>query len=209
MSKKRPKTLKLEFVGGPFFDFLGYFRGLFGRPPKRPFLRLFGDFGPGDSCKWRLESQSTTLFAFTLAMLFGDGYVLFDSLKLLGIVFYDGACSGLVSAPANTIMQQDNKATPGRSLNLVAFQTQTQNRPRFTYAISKAFWNAVPQIAWPLSFGATKSQRFKSQRLQDANAIKSQTLAFSKSQRFSATNALNPYILNHGEKVKSIAFGGS
>ena len=30
-------------------------------------------------------------------------------------------------------------------------------------------------------------QRFKSQRLQDANATKSQTLAFYESQRFSAT----------------------
>ena len=32
--------------------------------------------------------------------------------------------------------------------------------------------------AVPLSFSAPKSQRFKSQRLQDANATKSQTLAF-------------------------------
>ena len=37
-----------------FLDFFGYFSGLFCRPPKRPFLRLFCDFGlggPGDSCK--------------------------------------------------------------------------------------------------------------------------------------------------------------
>ena len=29
-----------------FFDFLGYFRELSGGPPRRPFLRLFCDFGP-------------------------------------------------------------------------------------------------------------------------------------------------------------------
>ena len=40
---------------------------------------------------------------------------------------------------------------------------------------------------WPLSFSAPKSQRFKSQRLQDANATKSQAPAFYRSQRFSAT----------------------
>ena len=42
------------------FDFFGYFRGLLCRPPKRLFLRLFCDFGPGgpgDSCKWSLGSQ--------------------------------------------------------------------------------------------------------------------------------------------------------
>ena len=44
-----------------------------------------------------------------------------------------------------------------------------------------------PKSHWSLSFGASKSQRFKSQRLQDANASKSQPLAFYKSQRFSAT----------------------
>ena len=44
-----------------------------------------------------------------------------------------------------------------------------------------------PKSHWPLSFSASKLQRFKSQRLQDANATKSQTLAFNKSQRFSAT----------------------
>ena len=45
-----------------FFDFFGYFRGLFCRPPKRLFSRLFWDFGPegpGDSCKWALGSQSS------------------------------------------------------------------------------------------------------------------------------------------------------
>ena len=45
---------------GVFFDFFGYFRGLFCGPPKRLFLRLFCDFGPGgpgDSCKWSLGSQ--------------------------------------------------------------------------------------------------------------------------------------------------------
>ena len=48
-----------------FFDFFGYFRGLFCGPPKRLFLRLFCDFGPGgpgDSCKWSLGSQDTAVF---------------------------------------------------------------------------------------------------------------------------------------------------
>ena len=43
------------------FRLFGYFLRLFSRPPKRPFLRLFCDLGPGgpgDSCKWRLGSQS-------------------------------------------------------------------------------------------------------------------------------------------------------
>ena len=49
------------------------------------------------------------------------------------------------------------------------------------------FGTQFPKSHWPLSFSAPKSQRFKSQRLQAANATKSQTLAFYKSQRFSAT----------------------
>ena len=85
--------------------------------------------------------------------------------------------------------------------------------PRFSYAISQiatlppvvalnrssksqiaaryaAFWHEFPKSHWPLSFSAPKSQRFKSQRLQDANSTKSQTLAFYESQRFSATKIL-------------------
>ena len=53
-----------------------------------------------------------------------------------------------------------------------------------------------PKSHWPLSFSDPKSQRFKSQRLQDANATKSQTLAFYKSQRFSATNKRFPHCVN-------------
>ena len=41
-----------------------------------------------------------------------------------------------------------------------------------------AFWHATPQIA----LDASKSQRFKSQRLRDANATKSQTLALYKNK---------------------------
>ena len=85
--------------------------------------------------------------------------------------------------------------------------------PRFTYAISKiatlppvvalnrssksqiaaryaAFWHAVSQIVLASSFSDPKSQRFKSQCLQDANATKSQTLAFYGSRRFGATKVL-------------------
>ena len=53
-----------------------------------------------------------------------------------------------------------------------------------------AFWHAIPQIALASFLSVPKSQRFKSQRLQDANATKSQTLAFYKSQRFSATKCM-------------------
>ena len=56
------KSQKIPKIGlfGVFFDFFGYFGGLFCGPPKRLFLRLFCDFGPGgpgDSCKWSLRSQ--------------------------------------------------------------------------------------------------------------------------------------------------------
>ena len=57
--KKSKNTPKIGLLG-VFFDFFGYFRGLFCGPPKTLFLRLFCDFGPGgpgDSCKWSLGSQ--------------------------------------------------------------------------------------------------------------------------------------------------------
>ena len=96
-------------------------------------------------------------------------------------------------------------------LPLVAFQTQTQNRsvlatqfpksqpcPRWYLYISALhrksqldtlrFGTQFSKSHWPLSLNDPKSQRFKSQRLQDANTTKSQTLAFYESQRFSATN---------------------
>ena len=63
--KNTRKSLKIP-IFGPFWvflDFFGYFLGLFCRPPERPFLRFFCDFGPGgpgDSCKWRLASQYYT-----------------------------------------------------------------------------------------------------------------------------------------------------
>ena len=57
--RKYPKKSKITqnwtFCG--IFDFFEYFRGLFCGPPKRLVLRLFCDFGPGDSCKWSLGSQ--------------------------------------------------------------------------------------------------------------------------------------------------------
>ena len=97
----------------------------------------------------------------------------------------------------------------------MAFQTQTQNRSVLSYAIAQiatlppvvalnrksklqivarysAFWHALPQIP-QIALASFQSQHFKSQRLQDANATKSQTLAFYKSQRFqrfSATKAV-------------------
>ena len=59
------------------------------------------------------------------------------------------------------------------------------------------FGMQLPKAHWPLSFCdpkiGPKSQRFTSQRLQDANATKSQTLAFYESQRFSATKILDKF----------------
>ena len=60
--KNTRKSLKIPIFGPfwAFLDFFRYFLGLFCRPPKRPFLRFFCDFGPGgprDSCKWRLGPQ--------------------------------------------------------------------------------------------------------------------------------------------------------
>ena len=72
VSKNTRRSLKIPIFGtfwgifSVFLDFFGYFLRLFSRPPKRPFLRLFCDFGPGgpgDSCKWRLGSQCFSLFA--------------------------------------------------------------------------------------------------------------------------------------------------
>ena len=57
-TEKIPKKIRKSV----FLDFFGYFLRLFSRP-KRPFLRLFCGFGPGgpgDSCKWRLGSQTKT-----------------------------------------------------------------------------------------------------------------------------------------------------
>ena len=102
-------------------------------------------------------------------------------------------------------------APPGHALS--GLPNANAKSLRFSYAITKiaplppvvalnrsfksqiaaryaAFWHAIPQIALIPSLSAPKSQRFKSQRLQDANATKSQTLAFYKSQRFSATKGL-------------------
>ena len=52
------------------------------------------------------------------------------------------------------------------------------------------FGMQFPKSHWPLSFSTPKSQQFKSQCLEDANATKSQTLAFHKLQRFTATQVL-------------------
>ena len=82
----------------------------------------------------------------------------------------------------------------------MAFQTQTQKSSVLATQFPKSqpcpggssksqiaaryavFGTQSPKSHWPLSFSAPKSQRFKSQRLQDANATKSQTLAFYKNR---------------------------
>ena len=67
---------------------------------------------------------------------------------------------------------------------MVALNRNSTSQIASRYA---AFGAQFPESHWPLSFSAPKPQRFKSQRLQDANATKSQMLALHKSQRFSAT----------------------
>ena len=87
------------------------------------------------------------------------------------------------------------------SIWLSWFQTQTHNRRQIRSILATQFPKSLPcplRVAlsrksqletlrfgtqfpkshWPLSFSARKSQRFESQRLQDANATKSQMLAF-------------------------------
>ena len=64
--KKNPRSPKMPqkvqfsaFLG----HILGYFRGLFCRPPPKRLLRHFsasGPGGPGDSCTWRLGSPMFT-----------------------------------------------------------------------------------------------------------------------------------------------------
>ena len=89
----------------------------------------------------------------------------------LGIALFEGF-EGLVAF-------QNRSPAPGGSSKSQFSKSQIAAR-------CAAVWHAIPQSHWPLSFQicALKSQRFKSQRLQDANTTKS-TLAFYKSQRFS------------------------
>ena len=58
-------------------------------------------------------------------------------------------------------------------LPVVALNRSSKSQIAARYA---AFGTQFPKLHWPLSFSAPTSQRFKSQRLQDANATKSQTL---------------------------------
>ena len=68
-----------------------------------------------------------------------------------------------------------------------------------------------PKSRCPLSFSDPKSRRFKSQRLQDANATKLQTLLFYKSQRFSATKgsallrSFAPFCAESDLRLRSLA----
>ena len=57
---------------------------------------------------------------------------------------------------------------------VVALNRSSKSQIAARYA---AFWHAIPQIALASSFRAPRSQRFKSQRLQDAIATKSQGIA--------------------------------
>ena len=92
--------------------------------------------------------------------------------------------------------------TPLVGATLSGLPNANAKSQRFSYAIPKSHpCTQFPKSHWPLSFSAPKSQRFKSQRLQDANATKSQTLAFYKSQRFSATKALPPNALKSSRLI--------
>ena len=62
VSKKTRKSLKIPIVGPlwVFLDIFGSFLGLFCRPAKRPFLRFFCGFGPGNGssgCKTRTPAN--------------------------------------------------------------------------------------------------------------------------------------------------------
>ena len=64
-SVRQPLFETSELTFGVFFDFFWYFRGLFWRPLKSFFLRLFWDFGPGgtgDSCKSSLGWQANVMW---------------------------------------------------------------------------------------------------------------------------------------------------
>ena len=61
--KKYPEMSKIpkKVRKSAFLDFFGYFWHFSADPPKDGFETLFCDFGPGgpgDSCKWRLGSQT-------------------------------------------------------------------------------------------------------------------------------------------------------
>ena len=60
------------------------------------------------------------------------------------------------------------------SQTVVALNRNSKSPSAARYA---AFWHAISQTALASFFSDPKSQRFKSQRLQDANATKSQTFA--------------------------------
>ena len=91
--------------------------------------------------------------------------------------------AGLAEITESTAIQGANHRFPNHH-PVVALNPSSKSQIAARYA---AFWHAVPQIALTAFLCAPKSQRFKSQRLQDANATKSQTLAFDESQCFSAT----------------------
>ena len=60
--RKYPKKSKTISEGAKIgiYRLFRVFSGTFLQTPKKTFLRLFCDFGPGgpgDSCKWRLGSQ--------------------------------------------------------------------------------------------------------------------------------------------------------
>ena len=70
---------------------------------------------------------------------------------------------------------------------VVALNRNFESQMAARYA---AFSHAIPKSHWPLSFSASKSQCFTSQR-QQANATTSQTLALYKSHPSSATKFLS------------------
>ena len=115
-SLKIPKKVRKSV----FFDFSGYFLRLFCGPPKRPFLRLFCDFGPGksgDSCKWRLGSPSPKVHYWTFEVHFWNPTALKTHSALMGIL--SSLILGL-SRRANT-KKEDKRATTNVQHGLVFF----------------------------------------------------------------------------------------
>ena len=106
-------------------------------------------------------------------------------------------CYSTSPLPSVFLIIPESKASVKKGRSLVAFLTQNRSalatqcpksqpcRPGSSKSQCLLASNPPNRIGlFPL--GPPKTQHFKSQRLQDGNTPKSQTLAFYKSQRFSA-----------------------
>ena len=122
--------------------------------------------------------------------------------------WYGGECktyglSGLPNANANS-QRFSNAISQIALLPPVVALRLNRSLNRKSQLDALCFVKPFPKSHWPLSFRASKSQRFKSQRLQDAKATKSQTPAFYKSQCFSATMRMGGEILPENTPTRKV-----